>query len=52
MIEHRCRIDGQPTVRVGDTRKCLNEQETHEYVWPDPDKNTGWMLVEKCLAEA
>ena len=47
-----CRIDGHPLVRDGETiRKCLNEQVTHSYHWPDKWKNSGWVLIKKEKSE-
>jgi len=47
MTLERCRIDGYPLVHEeGEARrKCLNEQVTHHYHWPDSFKNSGWVLV-------
>ena len=43
----RCRLDGYPLVHEeGEVRrKCLNEQVTHHYHWPDKTKNSGWLLI-------
>ena len=42
-----CRIDGRLLVHdEGEARrKCLNEQVTHHYHWPDKDRNSGWVLL-------
>ncbi len=47
MTVERCRLDGYPLVHEeGEARrKCLNEQVTHHYHWPEKFKNSGWILV-------
>lgn len=38
--------DGDRLENNGDARKkCLNEQTTHYYVWPDKERNSGWILI-------
>jgi len=49
--DERCRIDGYPLVVAEPVdgeprRKCLNEQATHHYHWPDMNKNSGWILLD------
>jgi len=48
MTRDTCSVDGYLLVRDESQgpahRKCLNEQVTHHYHWPDSFKNSGWVL--------
>ena len=61
-MEDLCKVDGYPLVKeeglavlknteVSYGRKCLNEQNTHYYYWPDKWKNSGWILLEAEVSE-
>jgi len=58
MSRETCRIDGLPLVhdypdsKGNPIRKCLNEQVTHRYHWPDKTKNSGWVLITKPTEES